>query len=76
MPTFQVHLVNRDFTATNQIEADDPDSARIEALKGALEIGTEEICAGKPFFGAEISIERADGDVERMMVAIGASSLA
>lgn len=76
MPTFQVHLVNADFTATNEIDADDLASARTEALKGALQIGTEEICAGKSFFGAEICIQREDGQVDRMMVAIGASPLA
>jgi hypothetical protein len=76
VPTFQIRLVNRDFTSTNHIDADDPDSARTEALKGALQIGTEEICAGKSFFGAEICVERENGEVERMMVAIGASPLA
>lgn len=76
MPTFQVHLVNADFRATNEIDADDLASARTEALKGALQIGTEEICAGKSFFGAEICIQREDGQVDRMMVAIGASPLA
>jgi hypothetical protein len=75
MPAYRITIVNRDFSADEEIEAPSADAARTRALKGALSIGTDEICEGKMFFGAEISIEGAGGTAERLMVAIGASHL-
>lgn len=75
MATFSIHIVNSDFVSTNSLEASSPEAARSEALRGALQIGTEEICKGSPFFGAEISIKNGGEVVERMMVAIGSSTL-
>lgn len=75
MPAYHVTIVNRDFTASEDIDASAADTARTEALRGALNIGTDEICAGKMFFGAEISIQ-GDGEApERLLVAIGTTSL-
>ena len=75
MPTFSIHVVNSDFTSSNSIEAASPKAALSEGLKGTLQIGAEEVCRGSPFFGAEIRIQAGDRIVERMMVAIGASTL-
>lgn len=75
MPTFSIHIVNSDFTSSNSIEAASPKAALSEGLKGTLQIGTEEVCRGSPFFGAEIRIQDGDKIVERMVVSIGASSL-
>jgi hypothetical protein len=75
MPTYSIHIVNSDFISTNSYEASSAKAARSEALKGALEIGSEEIRQGKSFFGAEIRIEDGGEVVERMMVAVGASAL-
>ena len=75
MATFHIKLVNRDFTSTNSIDAPSAEAARSEALKGGLQVGMEEVCGGKPFFGAEIRIESEEGVVERMMVAMGTTPL-
>ena len=75
MPTYRISIVNKDFTATEDIDAADVAAARTEALKGALQIGTDEICEGKMFFGAEISIQGNGKATERLMIAIGATSL-
>ena len=75
MPSYCITIINRDFRASESIEAASQDAARGEALRGALNIGTDEICEGKMFFGADISIEGAGGTAERLMVAIGASHL-
>lgn len=75
MPTYRICIVNRDFTASEDIEASGADTARTEALRGALNIGTDEICEGKMFFGAEITIQGNGGNPERMMVAIGTTPL-
>ena len=75
MPAYHVSIVNKDFSASEDIEASTPAAARSEALRGALNIGTDEVCGGKMFFGAEISIRGDGGTTERLMVAIGASPL-
>jgi hypothetical protein len=75
MPSFLIRIVNKDFTASNEAELASDDAARSDALRGALEIGTEEVCSGKPFFGAEVVIERDGEPIERLMIALGASPL-
>lgn len=75
MPTFHIRVVNREFEASNSVEVPDIDGARTYGLRAALQIGTDEVCRGISFFGAEVRVER-DGEVqERMMVGIGASPL-
>ena len=76
MPTYGIRIVNSDFEARNEVEADDLKTARLQALRGALGIGTDEICKGQTgFFGAEVSVE-VDGEVqERFVVGIGQSPL-
>ena len=75
MTTFSINIVNKDFESTNSLDASSPEEARLEALKGALQIGSEEVCKGNPFFAAEIHIQSGDKVIERMAVAIGASTL-
>ena len=76
MAGYRIHVIDHDFTATEEIQASDLAAARVHALKGALSIGTDEVCSGKPFFGAEISIECEGAKPERMLIAIGTSPLA
>ena len=75
MPTFSINIVNSDFASSNSLDATSPEAARSEALKSALQIGSEEVCNGNPFFAAEIRIQNGDETIERMVVAIGASAL-
>ena len=75
MPTYRIRVINRDFKANEDFEAPNLEIARVEALRGALQIGTDEICEGKSFFGAEVSIESEGEATERLMIAIGASHL-
>lgn len=75
MPSYRICIVNKDFTASEDIDAPNAAAARTEALRGALNIGTDEVCEGKMFFGAEISVQGDGGNPERMMVAIGTSPL-
>jgi hypothetical protein len=73
--TFQLHIVNSDFTADGVFDADNVEAARKQALKGALQIGTDEICKGASFFGAEVHLG-TDGELmERFLVSIGQSTL-
>ena len=76
MPNFQILVVNSDFTARNEIEAEDVDAARRHGLRAALEIGTDELCKGStPVFGAEVKVERHGEPKERFMVVLGQTPL-
>lgn len=75
MPTFSLRLTNRDFNSESSIEAASLADARAKAFKGALEIGMEEVCSGKPFFGAHLELADEQGEVARYLVAIGATAL-
>lgn len=74
MSTYRICVINRNFSSSEEIEAANPDAARIQAMKGALQIGVDEICEGKMFFAAQVSIEGGD-EPERLVIAIGASPL-
>lgn len=75
MPTYSIRIINKDFAACEPVDVENEEAARSQGLKGALQIGVEEVCQGKPFFAAEVSIENAEKTIERMMVAIGTSPL-
>jgi len=75
MATFSVTIVNQSFRASNNYDLGSLSDANREALKGALQIGAEEVINGKPFFGAEVMIEQGDAVLGRFIVWIGASHL-
>jgi hypothetical protein len=75
MPTFRIRITNRDFESYCDANAHDPVAVRSEAIRSALSIGSDEVCGGKPFFGAEVIIENGRESVERLVIAIGASPL-
>jgi hypothetical protein len=74
MPAFQITVVNDQFTSTIAEELSDVKEARVSALKGALEMGIEQILAGKPLFGAHVTV--SDSDVrQEFIVSIAMSPL-
>lgn len=75
MTTFTVHIMNTHFAASSEVEASNLQVVRSQALKGAIHMGQDEICKGSPFFGAEIRVECGEEVIDRMLVAIGASTL-
>ena len=75
MPTFKIEVVNADFHVTQDVDATSQEDARGKGLRGALDIGRDEICGGKPFFAAEITVHGDEVVPQRMMVAIGTSPL-
>ena len=75
MATFSIRVVNSDFETCNDVEAPDLEHARAHGLRAALGIGSDELCKGTQFFGAEIRVE-IDGEVQqRLVLAMGASPL-
>jgi hypothetical protein len=76
MPNFEIHVVNSDFDACDEIEANDFEEAARQGLRAALLIGVDELCTGKtPFFGAEIRVESGGEVKQRFMVGMGQSPL-
>lgn len=76
MPTFQISIVNETFASSNDHEMHSLDDASAEALKAALQIGSDEVAGGKQFFAAEVKVETSNELVGRFVVSIGASPLA
>lgn len=75
MAKFRIRVTNTEFDDSNEIEQPSADKARAYALKGALQVGVDEVCNGTPFFCAEIRIENGDELLERLVVALGVSPL-
>ncbi len=75
MPTFRIHVRNADFTASDEHDFENLAAAKFEAAKGALYIGADEVAGGKPYFGAEISIESDGQPPERFVVSVGMSPI-
>ncbi len=75
MPPFRITVVNENVTASDEHDLATADAAQREAIRAALQIGTEEIINGKPFFGAEVKVENDSQVVERFVVSIGVSPL-
>ena len=75
MPTFRITVTNGDFRACEDYDLPSIEDARRQGIKAALAMGTDEVHAGKPFFGAEVRVEDGGGTVSRSVVSIGASSL-
>jgi hypothetical protein len=75
MATFSITIVNQSFRASSNYELDSVGDANREAIKGALQIGVDEVSNGKPFFAAEVKIEQHEDVVSRFVVSIGASPL-
>ncbi len=75
MSVFRISVVNETFRASDEHELATASEARMEALKGALAIGSDEVTNGKQFFGAEVTVEKDGELVERFVVSVGASPI-
>ena len=75
MPTFSISVINAEFSVRNEHNLATFAASREEAIRGAPQIGTDEIIGGKGFFGAEVVVEADSQIVDRFVVAIGSSPL-
>ena len=75
MPTFHVTIVNETFSSSNSYEMHSIDDATGQALRAALEIGSDEVAGGKNIFAAEVRVAIADEVVRRFVVSISAAPL-
>ena len=75
MPTYRIHVVNSDFKAEEERDCSNIQAAAKHALKGALEIGSEQVLNGETFFGAEVRIDDGNETALRFLVTVGSSPL-
>jgi len=52
MPKYHVSILNEHFTSDEELDSANMDDALKLALKGALDIASEHVSSGQPFFGA------------------------
>ena len=73
MNLYRIHITNEHFRQSNEGEHVDLEAALRTAMRGALQIGTDEICGGKNYFGADVTVA-LDGEIlERRLVSVGAT---
>ncbi|HEX5258696.1 MAG TPA: hypothetical protein VFW35_07935 [Sphingomicrobium sp.] len=75
MPTFRITVINQTFSACDEHELPSFEAARMQGIKAALEIGSDEVANGNPFFAAEVLVADGDETLGRFVVSIGASSI-
>ena len=75
METYSVNVLNEHFVSEDEIQAKDEPAALKAALRSALAIATEQVAAGKPFFGAVVTLKREEETLSRMVVSVGAAQL-
>jgi hypothetical protein len=75
MPIFTIRITNSDFDTKDEYEHPDLETAKGQALKGALQMGADEVVRGQPFFGAEVCVTQGSEPGARFVVSVGASPL-
>lgn len=75
MPIFNITVHNEDFSTSEEFDCPSNEDALKHGLKSAIAIASDQVSAGKPFFGAEVSLEQGNELLLRYVVAIGASRL-
>ena len=74
VPTYKISIENEEFSSTQDYKCADDIAARRHAVGAVLAIAAEQVPAGKPFFGALVSIEGGSEEI-RLIVSVGASPL-
>ena len=75
MPDFTIIVVNEEFSSSDTHRCSNFESARKLAVSATLAIGAEQVAAGKPFFGAQVSVLEGKKLISRFVVCAGASPL-
>ena len=75
MPKYKVSILNEHFVSEHEQEHADDETAVKQAVKGALDIASEHVSSGQPFFGAHLTLSRDDEEVSQMVISVGAAPL-
>ena len=74
MATYRITITNSEFETTIEQDLADLGAAKAEALKGVLDVASEQVVGGTAFFAAEVTV-RGESDTARFIVALGVSEL-
>jgi hypothetical protein len=72
---YRITVVNEEFSASNEYDGPDELAAREHAVESVLAIATEQVKAGKPYFGAHVTIAQGESELLQLVVSAGASPL-
>ena len=75
MPTYRISIINEHFSQSAEQEASDVVEAWQKAIRGAIDIASDQVSHGNPFFGAEVTLEEGNKQVGRYVVSVGATPL-
>lgn len=75
MAIFQITVINQTFEAHNEHDLPTEEDARAEAIRGALEIGLDEVGVASPLFAAEVKIASDGEQIARYVVSMGVCPL-
>ena len=75
MGTYHVTIVNEHFSSSNEHRCDNVADAWKHAIKGALDIASEQVSHVDPYFGAEIVLDEGEKRVGRYVISVGVSPL-
>jgi hypothetical protein len=74
VPKFKIRIVNDEFEATSEQEAQHRGAAVQSALQGAFDVWVEQVVGGKTFFAAEVCVADDTG-LARFVVSVSYSAL-
>ena len=72
---WELSVTNEHFSSSNEYNCSDAVSAWHQAIRGALDIATDQVSHGSPYFGAEVRLEEGNKLIGRYVVSAGASPL-
>lgn len=75
MPTFRITVINQHFRACDDHDLESLAAATREGVRAALQIGTDEVANGKPFFGAEVRVAEGETICGKFVVSVGMSPI-
>ena len=75
MAIFHISVINQHFEANEDHDLPSLEVAQDQAIRGALEIGLDEVGVASPLFAAEVKIASEGEQVARYVVSVGVSPL-
>ena len=75
MPKYKVSILNEHFVSEHEQEHADDETAVKQAVKGALDIASEHVASGQPFFGAHLRLSTTEKEIIQMVISVGAAPL-
>jgi hypothetical protein len=75
MPRFRVHMINSDFSSSEEGDYASVEAAVEAGVRGAAEVASDQIAKGTPAAAIEIRVEQGDEVLARRVIAFSVSDL-